>query len=322
MLELNGSRISALYSSGQIEAGIAAAQEALKREVGRVGERHFDTAAARGTLAVGYSLAGRDADAIREFKAAIPILMAASRENADDDDDTVSAARSQRLQNIVEAYIALLARSSDNATGQVSLETFALADAIRGQSVQKALSASSARSVAKDPALAELVRKEQDLGKQVNAQLGALNNALASNVRDENVVKATKAIDRQAARRPGEGARGHQQALPELRRTDRSEAADGRADQGGAGPGEAMLSFYFGRRGSFVWAVPKDGPVAFAAINATAGDIESKVRKLREALEPNAAMISDIPAFDLALGHELYSLLLKPVEAGWKRRRA
>src|SRR5206468_12001240 len=80
-------------------------------------------------------------------------------------------------------------------------------------------------------------------------------------------------------------------------------------------PGEAMLSFYFGRAGSFVWAVPKDGQVAFAAINATSGDVESTVRKLREALEPNAAMISDIPAFDVALAYELYSLLLKPVEA-------
>ena len=29
-------------------------------------------------------------------------------------------------------------------------------------------------------------------------------------------------------------------------------------------------------------------------------------------------MISDIPAFDLALGYELYTLLLKPVERGWK----
>ena len=29
-------------------------------------------------------------------------------------------------------------------------------------------------------------------------------------------------------------------------------------------------------------------------------------------------MISDIPPFDLALGYELYALLLKPVEAGWK----
>jgi CHAT domain-containing protein len=82
--------------------------------------------------------------------------------------------------------------------------------------------------------------------------------------------------------------------------------------------GESMLSFYFGRDKSFVWAVPKNGAVAFAAIDATSGDIQSKANKLREALEPQAAMISDIPPFDLALGYELYSLLLKPVEAGWK----
>jgi hypothetical protein len=82
--------------------------------------------------------------------------------------------------------------------------------------------------------------------------------------------------------------------------------------------GEAFLSFYFGHRTSFVWAVPKDGPVAFAAIATTAGDIDSKVNKLREALEPHAAVISQIPPFDLALGSEIYSLLLKPVEAGWK----
>jgi CHAT domain-containing protein len=81
---------------------------------------------------------------------------------------------------------------------------------------------------------------------------------------------------------------------------------------------EALLSFYFGREMSFVWAVPKTGNVAFAAIPATAGDIESKIRKLREALEPQASLVSDIPAFDLKLGYEIYSLLLKPVEAGWK----
>ena len=86
--------------------------------------------------------------------------------------------------------------------------------------------------------------------------------------------------------------------------------------------GEAMLSFYFGRNKSFVWAVPKDGPVAFAVISATSGEIQSKVNKLREALEPQAAMISDIPPFDLALGYELYSLLLKPVEAGWKESKS
>lgn len=321
-VELNGSRISALYASGQIESGVAAAQQALKREIDRVGERHFDTAAARGTLAIGLVLAGRDADAVREFKAAIPILMAASRENADDDDDTVNAARGQRLQNIVEAYIGLLARSGDNATGQISLETFTLADAIRGQSVQKALSASSARSVANDPALAELVRKEQDLGKQINAQLGALNNALSSNMREESVLKATRAsIDKLRADRQGvrEDINKRFPSYAEL--IDPKPPTVDQIRQALV-EGEAMLSFYFGRSGSFVWAVPKDGQVAFAAIKATSGDFESKVRKLREALEPNAAMISDIPAFDVALSHELYSLLLQPVEAGWKSAKS
>src|SRR5258708_4350921 len=53
-------------------------------------------------------------------------------------------------------------------------------------------------------------------------------------------------------------------------------------------PGEALLSFYFGREASFVWAVPKDGAVAFAAIPGPAGERETKIRKLREALEPQA----------------------------------
>jgi CHAT domain-containing protein/tetratricopeptide (TPR) repeat protein len=321
-LALNGSRIDALFASGQIEAGLAAAQELLKREIGRVGDKHFDTAAARGTLAVGLFHAGREADAVREFKAAIPVLMAAARENAEDDDDTVTAARSLRLQTIVEAYIALLAKNNDNATGEVSLETFALADSIRGQNVQKALAASSARSVAKDPALADLVRQEQDIGKQINAQLGALNNALSSNARDDNVVKATgQAIDKLRADR-NRIRQDINKRFPSY-----AELIDPKpptVDQIKATltDGEAMLSFYFGRSGSFVWAVPKDGPVTFAPIKASSGDIESKVRKLREALEPQAAMISDIPPFDLALGYELYSLLLKPVEPGWKSSKS
>ena len=68
--------------------------------------------------------------------------------------------------------------------------------------------------------------------------------------------------------------------------------------------------------------MPKSGQVAFAAIPTTSGDIETKVRKLRDALDPQAAMISDIPPFDLALAYELYGLLLKPVEAGWKQAKS
>ena len=72
-------------------------------------------------------------------------------------------------------------------------------------------------------------------------------------------------------------------------------------------PGEALLSFYFGQDASFVWAVPKDGAVAFAAVPLTAIELEAKVRRLRQALEPQVTSVSDIPPFDLTLAYELYT---------------
>ncbi|HKH01085.1 MAG TPA: CHAT domain-containing tetratricopeptide repeat protein [Bradyrhizobium sp.] len=323
VLELNGSRINAMFASGQTQAGLEAAQSLLKREIARVGEKHFDAASARGILAVGLMRAGKNADAIREFKAALPVLLAASRENAEDDDATIVAGRSQRLQGIVEAYIKLLA-NTQSASGDLAADTFSLADSIRGRSVQQALTASGARASIKEPVLAELVRTEQDLGKQVSAQLGLLNNILAlpSAQRDEKGVKGVNASieklrsDRDKARAEINKRFPSYADLVDPKPPSVAQIKATLAD------GEAMLSFYFGRDTSFVWAVPKEGAVAFAQIKATSGEIESKVRKLREALEPQAAMISDIPPFDLKLGYELYSALLKPVEAGWKQSKS
>ena len=244
--ELNDARISSLYSSGQIDAGVAAAEQLVKKQVGRVGENHLETASARGTLATGLMLAGRDADAIREFKAAIPILTSSVRENADDENTTVIAARSQRLQGIVEAYFTMLAREKDPA-GDVGVETFSLADSIRGRSVQQALAASSARAAAADAALAALVRKEQDLAKQVNAQLGSLNNvlSLSSAERDEKGVEADQRFDQHVARRTQQGAPGDRPAISGLCRSGLAEAAVGGADQGDAGRrrGDAVVLF-------------------------------------------------------------------------------
>jgi CHAT domain-containing protein len=323
VLELNGSRINAMFASGQTQAGLAAAQALLKREIARVGEKHFDTASARGILAVGLMRAGKDADAIREFRTALPILLAASRENADDDDASVVAGRSQRLQGTVEAYIKLLA-TTQSASGDVAADTFSLADSIRGHSVQQALTASGARASITDPALAELVRNEQDLGKQVSAQLGLLNNILAmpSAERDEKGVKAVNAsIEKLRSDRDKARAEINKR-FPSYADLVDPKPPSVEQIKATLAEGEAMLSFYFGRDASFVWAVPKTGAVAFAPINATSGEIESNVRKLREALEPQAAMISDIPPFDLKLGYDLYSLLLQPVETGWKQSKS
>jgi CHAT domain-containing protein len=169
-----------------------------------------------------------------------------------------------------------------------------------------------------------LVRAEQDLTKQINAQLGTLNNALAlpSGERDEGTIKALNAAIAKLRT-----DRDKQRAEIAKRFPSYADLIDPKAPtveeiKATLKPDETLLSFYFGRDGSFVWAVPKSGRVAFAAIPATLGDIETKVRKLRAALEPQAAMISDIPPFDLALAYELYELLLQPVETGWKQAKS
>ena len=318
-LTLNTEHIVTLFNTNNLAAGIAAAEYLLAREKTLFGEQHVNTALTRGLLGIGLARANRDADALREFRLAIPILMAQSRET-DDDDPTIKVARTLRVQFIVEAYVALLARMGATSGVDPASESFRLIDIIRGQSVQRALTASGARASAKNPALAELVRKTQDLEKQIGAQLGLLNNVLSlpPEERDANAVKTLQAdIDKLRVAREA--------AKKELAAKFRDyaslmEPASPTVDDIRAvmRPDEAFLSFYFGREASFVWAVPKSGPVAFAVIPMHAGELETTVAKLRLALEPNATMISDIPAFDVALAHDLYAQILKPVEAGWR----
>ena len=319
-LQLNSEHIATLYNTNNLKAGLAAAERLLARQKLRFGEQHVDTALSRGLLAIGFSRSGRDADALREFKLAVPILMARSRET-DDEDATTAAAREQRAQIVVEAYIALLARMGSASGVDAAAESFRLADAVRSRSVQRALAASSARATAANPALADLVRKTPGYWRSRLAPSSACLTTCwpcPAAERDEKALKTLQAdIEKMRSARDA--------AKKELAGKFRNyaslvEPAPPTADDMRAvmQPDEAFLSFYFGRDASFVWAVGKTGPVAFAAIAATAGDIDKKVQTLREALEPNATMISEIPPFDVALAHELYTLLLKPVEAGWK----
>src|SRR5262249_10845453 len=88
--------------------------------------------------------------------------------------------------------------------------------------------------------------------------------------------------------------------------------------QGTLKEGEALLSFYFGQDQSFVWAVPKRGPVSFAAIPITAIELEDKVITLRKAVTAWVEYLKDMPPFDTALAYDLYRTLLLPVEDGWK----
>ena len=97
---------------------------------------------------------------------------------SDDDGGTTAAAREGRVRFVVEGYLRMLALNPAAAPANVAEETFGYADVLRGQSVQRALQASSARAAIDNPELAKLVRTSQDTEKQIGAAVATLNNLL------------------------------------------------------------------------------------------------------------------------------------------------
>ncbi len=318
---INGglSRVLVMMMQGNNDNALEIAQRTFERERGRSGDKSFNTAVARGYYAVALARKTKPSEALQAFKESLPTLLTASG-GTDDDSGTTAAAREARVRFVIEGYLRFLASNPTLFPGNIADETFGYADVLRGQSVQRALQASSARSAASNPELAKLVRASQDSEKQIGAAVATLNNllTLAPSERDEKILRATQAeIDALQARRV--------QTLKEIAKKfpDYGELINppppNAADlQKYLADDEAMLSFYFGRFDSFVWVVRKDNPVQFARIKMSIGDLNDKVTRLREALEPKAAMISDIPPFDIKLASELYDNILKPVESGWK----
>jgi CHAT domain-containing protein len=312
-------RVSIMLTQGNADGALEIAQRSYEREKGRSGDKSLNTAVARGYYAVALARKARIPEALQAFKESIPVLETASG-GSDDDSGSTAAAREGRVRFVIEGYLRTLALNPASAPANVAEETFGFADLLRGQSVQRALQASSARASTSNPELAKLMRTSQDSEKRIGAAVATLNNLLTlpPAEREEKAVKATQAeiAALQAAR--AQTLKDIAKKFPDYGNLVNPPPPNAADLQKQLTNDEVLLSFYFGRFDSFIWVVRKDTPVQFARINMSLGDLNATVTKLREALEPKAAMISDIPAFDVKLAAQLYDQLLKPLESSWK----
>jgi len=274
----------------------------------------------RGLLGIAYAAQGDQRQALQEFQNAVPGLL--SRSPDLEDESTSQPAREQRRNLILASYIGLLAdvrgTPLERQAGLDAVtEAFRLADVARGQSVQRALDAGAARAAATTPALAELIRKEQDARKQIGALDGVLVNALTHQQDPKAVTALQSQIDTLRRARESLAAQITKEFPAYAQLIDPAPATLNQA-QAMLRPGEALIATYVSTDRTFVWAIPHTGAMAFTAAPMGEKALAEAVTQLRTALDPSAKTLGEIPPFDLALAHTLYRTVLEPVAEGWR----
>ncbi len=233
--------------------------------------------------------------------------------------------RIKRFRMILDDYIHLLNKIRDTPWERemgldAGFESFRMSEASRSQSVQWALSASSARATVDDPETADLMRREQDCAQQM-AAIEAAMQELAAAPSDQQDPKLLRNLRQQL-----DTLRNAREAIlteiekraPKYAEIVRPRQASLSKVQGVLRPGEALISIYATDDGTYVWSIPYKGQPRFASVPLNKKDLQEMVTALRKSLDPKPLKLNDIPDFDVNLAHRLYRQLLEPVEEGWK----
>lgn len=253
--------------------------------------------------------------ALAAFDAAIPMLLAVAGD--EDDPDRQRGSNDLFLRAVVDAHIVALAahRPRDPSTPE---RAFTLAQSVAGRSVQRALAASGARAAARDPALARLVRQQQDAERRIQGLEGVLVSSIDPNTVAFGQLRAEIARLREAhAAIASDVARRFPAYAALINPAPLSLAAA----QKRLRPDEAMIVFHVGRDRSFAWALPSTGTPIFRVLRGGRDALARDVDRLLATLAPNGPLVRDMPAYDLDLAHALYADLLAPIAMGWQSAR-
>lgn len=260
----------------------------------------------------------RDDEAYARFSQSIPVLLSAQQD--DTNQPSVDGHDRDRITTALEGHISTLAsmvQAQHAHAKELAEESFRLADVARGSGVQRAMTASAARSNIKDPALAQLARHEQDLQQRISALSFILSDLLSAPPEKqlpEIQAKMRADIDQLKLERQ-KNRQTIEVKFPAYADLVNPKPATIQSVKKHLSAGEVLVSWYFGDKESFVWAVSPNEPVQFHRLDIDRREMANMVGRLRQALDPNMSTINDIPTFDVALAHQLYNKILAPVQS-------
>ncbi len=306
--------VVALIFTKNFQKAETVAQSIFENEKSKVGSNHPRTVLAQAFYAVTLQEQKKIEEAKKNFKEAIPSLIEQIRN--DSETSNISKKSQRRFSLIAESYINLLfaeAKLDKNSEKNLVSEAFLLADLARGSSVQKALAQSTARTSFKDKRLAELARSEQDLQRKINSLNELLLNISQAGGSSSTQEKIRNDISNARSERDSV-KKDIENKYPEYFDLVEPKPITIEKTAKILNQNEVLVTWYFGERQSFVWAIHQNGLSNFANINLTKKDISRDVKILRKALDPGVSSVEDIPPFDVILSNKLYSQIIKPIE--------
>ena len=298
-----------------VEADTGAVVDGLLARLSeRLGPGHYRSAETKAIKAALLARSGEPQAALPLFREAFTVMTRRSQGASEGDASLVR----QRFAYLSEVYLDAIADVlAGKQTPSLVEEAFRVAAEARAQRVGAAVSASASRSRIADPELAELARREQDAQRQIGALHKLLANATLRGGSDA-------ARERLRARVNGlQAARNAilqelEQRFPAYAEIINPKPPGRSTIQRALRTGEALVSFYFTERRGLIFVAPKSGPTTLVDSPVSRREIAKRIEPLRAALDPDAATVGDIPAFDVKAAWSLYRDLLHPARRALK----
>ena len=266
----------------------------------------------------------KDDQAREIYRKVMPTLVDRVRNDAEN--QTGSNKQQERTVLILEDNISLLAKQykAQPQARQFAAEAYSLADLARGSSVQRALNASAARANIKDPQLAILARKEQDTHRRIGSLEDILTGLMGAPPEQQlPVIQGKLKADIATLKSERDKFRKEiEQKFPDYSDLVNPKPATIDRTQQHLKPDEVLVSWYFGEKEGFVWAITKTGAPQFHSFKLGREEMAHMVGKLRKSLDAGVSTIDEIPAFDVALSHELFKTILQPVLPALQGKKA
>ena len=310
--------VRAYVGVGRAADALASADRLLAKAIKSYGTSDYKTAEVRGFRAMALQKLGRQTEARQAFEHAIAVLVEPAKSLGSTE---TSAFRAQRLQGILNAYLHLLVGPDAQRNPKDTAEAFRIADVVRWQSVQKAVSGSALRSAAGTPELGAKIKTLQDFDDELQA---VYKNLIAqrSAPPDKQLPSVIAAMEKRIETIQKEQT----QSLAEIRRQFpkydalvNPRPADLPTARQALLPGEALVSIYVTDAGTYVWATGSapDAGLEFHFSPQPKAWLAEQVKRLRDSVDLTTGTSPDRMKFDVEAAHAIYQELLAPVEKTW-----